>query len=201
MVWAYIMVQLVDIVASRVKAAIFRLLFGLEPVELHLRELTRRSGLALGTVQQELKQLTGLGLVLARRDGNRLYYRANPAHPLHAELCGLVRKTDGWPAILGRALADPDVRVAFVFGSMAPGQAGAGSDVDLRVVGGVGLRRLTQLLTGVTEQLGRELNPHALAPEEFRERCSRRDHFLTAVLDSPILFVKGTRDELDAMVR
>jgi hypothetical protein len=48
------MTHLVDIVSSRVKAEILRLLFGLRESELHLRELTRQSGLSLATVQQEL---------------------------------------------------------------------------------------------------------------------------------------------------
>ena len=56
MVMAY-MTELVEIVSSRVKAEVFRLLFGLRQPELHLREIARQSGLALGTVQQELKGL------------------------------------------------------------------------------------------------------------------------------------------------
>mgnify|MGYP001001407255 CR=1 FL=1 len=70
------MTDLVDIVSSRVKAEILRLLFGLRQPELHLRELARQSGLSLGTVQQELRRLTRVGVVSARRDGNRVYYRA-----------------------------------------------------------------------------------------------------------------------------
>jgi len=44
-------------------------LFGLSQPELHLRELVRQSGLSLGTVQQELRRLTRVGLVTARKDG------------------------------------------------------------------------------------------------------------------------------------
>jgi DNA-binding transcriptional ArsR family regulator len=75
------MTDLVDIVSSRVKAELLRLLFGLRQPELHLRELTRQSGLSLGTVQQELRRLTRVGIVVARKDGNRVYYRANPSIP------------------------------------------------------------------------------------------------------------------------
>ena len=89
------MTNLVDIVSSRVKAELLRLLFGLTQSELHLRELVRQSGLSLGTVQQELRRLTRVGLVTARKDGNRVYYGANPDHPAHRDLCSLVLKTDG----------------------------------------------------------------------------------------------------------
>jgi predicted transcriptional regulator len=57
------MTDLAVIVSSRVKAEIFRLLFGLRRPELHLREIVRQSGLSLGTVQQELKGLPAVGLL------------------------------------------------------------------------------------------------------------------------------------------
>lgn len=193
------MTNLVDIVSSRVKAELLRLLFGLVQPELHLRELVRQSGLSLGTVQQELRRLTRVGLVLARKDGNRVYYRANPDHPTFRDLCSLVLKTDGLAGVLQPAFKTPDVEVAFVFGSVARGDAGAGSDVDLMIIGSVGLRRVATLLSGKSDRLGREINPHVMTPGEFVERKNKRDHFVTAVLESPKLFVKGTEHELETM--
>lgn len=193
------MTDLVAIVSSRVKAEIFRLLFGLRQPELHLREIARQSGLSLGTVQQELKGLVAVGLIKARRDGNRVCFSANPDHPVHRELAALVLKTNGLVGVLGRALQDKAVNLAFVFGSIARGETRAESDVDLMIIGSVGLRRLTALLSGVAEIVGREINPHILTPEEFCERKKSRDHFITSVLSSPRIFVKGTEDELATM--
>jgi predicted nucleotidyltransferase len=193
------MAELVDIVSSRVKAQVLRILFGTTPTELHLRELVRRSGLSIGTVQQELRRLTRIGVVLARRDGNRLYYRSNPDHPLFPELRSLVLKTDGLVGVLEQALADEEVQLAFVFGSVASGEAKAESDVDLMIVGSVGLRRVTQLLSGVADRVGREINPHVLTPGEFQARKRRKDHFLSSVLETPKLFVKGNEHDLEAM--
>lgn len=190
------MASLIDIVSSRVKAELLRLLFGLSQPELHLRELGRQSGLSSSTVQQELQRLTRVGLVLARKDGNRVYYRANPDHPVHRDLCSLVLKTDGLAGVLQAALKTPEVSVAFVFGSVARGDPGAGSDVDLMVIGGVGLRKLTSLLSGMAARVGREINPHVFTPEEFARRKAARDHFVTAVLAAPKLLVKGTEHEL-----
>jgi len=48
-----------------------------------MREIERRSGLTIGTIQQELKKLVRLNLIKERKDGNRLYYEANRAHPLY----------------------------------------------------------------------------------------------------------------------
>ena len=87
-------------------------------------------------------------LLATRRDGNRLYYGANAAHPLYPELHGLVVKTAGIGAELRKALANVDgVELAFVFGSTAAGVASGSSDVDLLVLGTVGLRRILEALT------------------------------------------------------
>jgi uncharacterized protein len=91
------------------------------------------------------------------------------------------------------------MRCAFVFGSVAQGSAKADSDIDLMVVGSLGLRKVTSLLSGVGNQLGREINPHVLTPEEYRERVRRKEHFVSTVMASQKLFVVGTEDDLAAM--
>jgi DNA-binding transcriptional ArsR family regulator len=195
------MTSLVDIVSSRVKAELLRLLFGLGQSELHLRELVRQSSLSLGTVQQELRRLTRVGLVMARKDGNRVYYRANLDHPAFRDLYSLVLKTDGLAGVLQPAFKTPGVDVAFVFGSVARGETGSGSNVDLMIIGSLGMRRVATLLSGKADRLGREINPHLMTPEEFAARKKKHDHFVVSVLESPKLFVKGTEHELETMVQ
>ncbi|MCZ7644853.1 MAG: nucleotidyltransferase domain-containing protein [Planctomycetota bacterium] len=190
---------LAELLSSRVKAEILRLLFGLGRRELHVRELARQAGLNDATVRQELKRLGGLGLIAARRDGNRTYYGARTDHPLYGELHNLVLKTSGLADVLREALILPGIRAAFVFGSLASGKERPGSDVDLMVVGKPGLRQLAAALAGVPERLGREINPHALSAEEFARRKKAKDHFLTQVLDAPKLFVVGDPHELERM--
>jgi DNA-binding transcriptional ArsR family regulator len=190
---------LAELLSSRVKAEIFRLLFGVQDQELHVREIERQSGLADATVRQELKRLVQLGLIEARRDGNRIYYHAQKQHPLFSEIHNLVLKTTGLVEVLRNALAHDDIRVAFVFGSVASSTEKAHSDVDLMVIGSIGLRQLTKLLSGVSGQIGRELNPHIMTVEEFKKRRKTRDHFLTTVLATPRLFVRGNEHELETM--
>lgn len=187
---------LAELLSSRVKAEMFRLLFGATPRELHVREIERQSGLADATVRQELKRLSGLGVVEARLDGNRTYYHANTRHPLYPDIRNLVLKTDGLVEVLRAALDSPDIRLAFVFGSVASGAETAESDIDLMVIGTVSLRRLSKLLSGLATRIGREINPHVFTVEEFAQRRQARDHFLSTVLAAPKLFVIGNEDEL-----
>jgi len=190
-----------DILSSRVRAEIFRLLFGLDEKEVHLREMERQASLSLGTIRQDLQKLVKLDLVMTRRDGNRLYYRANTGHPLYPDIRKLVLKTAGLAEILKSVLNREGVKVAFVFGSLASSKEKAASDVDLMVIGAIGLRALSSWLSGVSDQIGREINPHTLTVEEFRRRKEKGDHFLSNVLESPKLFIVGNENDLATMGR
>ena len=191
-----------EILSSKIRADIFRLLFGVTDTELHMREIERRSGYAIGTIQAELKKLLRLDLVISRRDGNRLYYRANKDHPLYADIKRIVLKTAGLAEVLRSALRqDQSIDIAFVFGSIAKGEEKSGSDIDIVVIGGLGLRKLSGLLSGVPEQIGREINPHVFSVKEFKNRIAQKDHFISQVIKEPKIFIIGSENEFEAVVR
>ena len=188
---------LAEILSSKIRSEIFRMLFGVNDEALHMREIERRSGLSIGTIQQETKKLLHLNLILKRKDGNRIYYQANKEHPLYAEIHGLVLKTVGLADFFRNALkVNPNIQFAFVFGSLARNEENDKSDVDLMIIGEITMRQLTALLSGVSDHIGREINPHILMVREFLKRKSTKDHFLTQVLDSPKIFVIGNENDL-----
>ena len=200
MVLTNIMSLLSEILSSKVRAEVFRLLFGLDNDAMHVREIERRSGFAIGTIQTEMKKLHKLDLVTKRRDGNRLYYSANLNHPIFPEIQALVIKTVGLTDVLKNALAgNKAIHVAFVFGSLATDSEKSGSDIDLMVIGDLGLRSLSRLLQDLTEKLGREINPYILTPEEFNTRKTESEHFLSQVLKESKLFIIGDVDDLKTM--
>ena len=192
---------LAEILSSKIRAEIFSMLFGIDAKPLHVREIERQSGCAIGTVQQELQKLLRLELIQKQKDGNRLYYQANKAHPLYPEVRGMVLKTAGALPMLRAALAGQrDIKVVFAFGSVARGDARAESDIDLMVIGSIGLRKLSSLLSGVSEKIGREINPCVVSLSEFTKRRSAGDHFISRVLKEPKILIIGTEHELAAMV-
>jgi predicted nucleotidyltransferase len=193
------MSTLAEILSSRVRAEIFRVLFGLDTPELHNREIVRRSGMSESAVRQELGKLVNLELLKRRVDGNRVYYAANKAHPLCRSIREIVLKTIGLVDILRQRLSVPQIRFAFVFGSVARAEETADSDIDLMVIGSLGLRKLSSLLSGVSEQLGREINPHLMTETEYRRRIEKGDHFVHKVLTGPRASVVGSVDEFEAM--
>lgn len=191
----------IEAIFPKVRAEIMRLLFTDPAKEFHLRELSRLSNLALGTIQQEVGRLQKVDLLTARRDGNRLYYRANTQHPIFQELQGIALKTTGLREQLADALAEvPNIEFAFVFGSSASGTTGAASDVDLLVVGNVGLRALAPKLRPLTSTLGREVNPHVLTRDTLAAKAHSGDAFITNVLSAPKIWITGDADELGKLV-
>ncbi len=193
------MSTLAKLLSSRVKAEVFRLLFGLTADELHVRELERRSGLSVSTVRQELRRLTGLDLLEVRKDGNRTYYRANAKHPLYIDIRNMVLKTNGLADVLREALKNADIQIAFVFGSLASSEEHAHSDIDLMIIGEVGLREVASRLSEAASEVEREINPHVMTQGEFVGRRDAQEHFVSNVLGSPRLFVLGNEHDLESM--
>lgn len=199
MLYAYkgiIMNNLAEIVSSKARAEFFRILFGIGTNEYHLREIERRSGLAIGTIRQEAVRLERLGLIRRRDDGNRTYYSANREHPIYKEIHSIVLKTSGLADILRQVLTIDIIKMAFIFGSVATGNENPESDVDLFIVGDISLRALVKVLKEPSQQIGREINPHIMTLDEFEKRIRNREHFVKTVLESPILMIKGNEDEL-----
>jgi len=193
--------NLSEILSSRTRAEIFRLLFGIADEELHVRELQRRSGLNDSTIRQELRKLVRLELVKGRKDSNRVYYTANRSNPLYPELRSLVLKTVGLVDILRAVLQDDRIQMAFVFGSIAEGKETADSDVDLFIIGNLGLRTVSKLLSGPSRKIGREINPHVMNAKEFRNRIETGEHFISSVIESQKLFIIGSENDLKTMGR
>jgi predicted nucleotidyltransferase len=103
-----------------------------------------------------------------------------------------VLKTDGLADVLRDALGSAGIDFAFVFGSIAAATPKAGSDVDLLVIGAVGLREIIRRLAPAQDHLGREINPVVWTRAEFERRMTSDDHFLDNVLRGPMLMVVGT---------
>ncbi len=190
-----------EILSSRTRAEVFRLLFGAVQEELHVREIQRRSGLNDSTIRQELSKLVRLDLINRRKDSNRVYYKANKLNPLYPELHNMVLKTLGLADTLRASLRDARIQAAFVFGSIAEGKETAHSDVDLLVIGDLGLRTISSLLSGASEKIGREINPHVMTANEFRKKMETGEHFISGLMASRKLFIVGSENDLKAMDR
>ena len=190
---------LAEILSSKIRAELFRLLFGVNDKALYMREIERRSRFAIGTIQGELKKLSNLDLVLKEIDGNRTYYRANKNHPLFDDIHNLTLKTTGLVDVLKNALGTKKIKLAFVFGSFARGEENAESDIDLLVIGNLGLRDVTRLLSDTEGKILREINPHVYSENEFIKKYKKQDRFVSQLIEGSKIFIIGSEDELKTM--
>src|SRR5438045_7408962 len=83
-----------DVLFPEVRAKLLRLLFTSTGNQRYVRELANMSGLALHTVQDELRKLGAIGLVVGWSNGYHRFYRANRDHPLYHQLLGIVQLSD-----------------------------------------------------------------------------------------------------------
>jgi predicted nucleotidyltransferase len=165
----------------------------------YLSELAQFLGTTPSSLQRELKALVHGGILQRRREGTRVYFKADTRSPLFPELRGLVEKTAGLLPTLRLVLRPFQSRIdcAFVYGSLARNQEHALSDVDLLVIGTVGVADLAPALRKAESRLGREVNVTNYSPREFRKKVAANDHFLSEVLRAPKEFVKGHQRDLD----
>jgi DNA-binding transcriptional ArsR family regulator len=166
-----------------------------------LSELAEYLGTSPSSLQRELSALVDSGILERRREGARAYFRAQSRSPIYRELRGIFKKTTGIVPTVRTALAafDRKILCAFIYGSMAGAREHAASDIDLMIVGNVGLAELTPALRKAERVLGRELNVTNYSIDEFRAEAGNKNHFLVSVLKRPKQFVKGSERELDTI--
>jgi predicted nucleotidyltransferase len=165
---------------------------------LHVRQISRLTGVPAGSLHRELRALTEAGLLVREPAGNQVRYRANRANPIYPELAEIFRKTTGLIDLLREALAPLADRVvtAFVFGSMAQGSERATSDVDLFVIGKASFADVVGALSPLRERLGREVNPVVMSRAQFAAQRKRKERFLEMVMRESKLFVIGSGDDI-----
>jgi predicted nucleotidyltransferase len=193
----------VDLLFTAYRRQVLGLLLLRPDDSLHVREISRLTGVPAGSLHRELRTLADAGMLLREPAGNQVRYRANRANPLYPELAEIFRKTIGLADLLRDALSplSRKIKVAFVFGSIPQGTQHSSSDVDVFVIGSVTLRDVVLALTHLRERLGREVNPVAMSVSEFSSQYRERDRFVTRVMKEPKLFVIGNADDLGKLAK
>lgn len=184
---------------SGTQQRVLGLLFGQPDRSFYATELINLAGVGSGAVQRELARLAQSGLVTVKPVGNQKHYQANPGSPIYEELCSMVRKTVGMAEPLRAALAPlaAQIKVAFVYGSIAKKEDTARSDIDLMLVSDTLTYGDTILaLQEVGALLGREVNPNIFTPQDFAKRLEESGSFVSRVMAQPKVWLIGGPDDL-----
>jgi DNA-binding transcriptional ArsR family regulator len=71
---------------GKTRRLILALLYSHADEAYYLRKILRITGVSLGAGQRELKRLTEAGILVRSLSEGRVYFQANPACPIYAEL-------------------------------------------------------------------------------------------------------------------
>jgi hypothetical protein len=180
------------------RAALLALLFEHPDEWFQSRQLARYAAISPGTVHRELAALVALGLVSRRAEENAVRFKANEAAAVYPELKALLAKTAGAPQMLrgGLAALGEAVQLAFIYGSLARGEARANSDIDLMIVGSVSLAAVLKALRPAIETLRRDVNPSVYPKAEFTLKAHQGHSFIRRVMVEPKIFLIGDEHEL-----
>lgn len=150
------------------------------------------------SLQRELNALVESGILRSRRDGNRLYFQAEKDSPIFAPLHDLIVQTLGVTENLKESLSifRGKIDIAFIYGSVARKEERALSDVDLMIIGSIGLAEISPILRDLEHRFNREVNANCYNLEEFQNKVGSGNHFLTEVLRKEKIFLIGDQNEL-----
>jgi len=179
-------------------------LFFLNPdQEYYFSEVVRLTCTRQGVIQRELKNLAEADILNIERRGRQKFYSVNKRHPIFKDLRNIIFKTFG---IIGkiREAVEPlkgGIVLAFIYGSFARGMEVSGSDLDLFMVGTIGLDEVVSALGSVEEAIGREINPTLFTPAEFKNKWSKKNHFLRSLANSEKEYIIGSDDEFRRLAK
>ena len=108
-------------------------------------------------------------------------------------------KTVGLADVVRDALKPLANRIqwAFVYGSVARSEEHFTSDMDLMIIGHIGLADVSGPLRKAERRLNRPINPTTYTADEFTSKVNSNHHFITTVMRSKKLFILGDRREFD----
>lgn len=190
--------KIIDSLFPKTKKALLELFFTYPNELFYLTDIFRKVGGGRSTVQKALVTLTDSGILKTERKGRYKYFQANRESQLFPELISLANKI--LASKLRHALKTGNgIKIAFIYGSVAKGEANLKSDIDIMVIGDIKFGDIVGRLFKLQFQLRREINPNVFTLYEFKERLRANNHFISRIYEGEKVFIIGDEDELKRM--
>lgn len=192
------MVNLSDIITSKVRIKILELFFSNLKEVYHVRGIVRETDEEINAVRRELTKLEKDGVLRKEPRGNRIYYSVRPEYPFFGDLTSMVSKTTG----LGKTIIENKNKIGRVSFVMFSGKFARhidrkrDDDVDILVVGEVVLPELASIVRAEETIRNHEINYTAMSRDEFDFRKKRRDPFLLGILSGSRVMIIGDEEDL-----
>lgn len=185
---------------SKVQRRVLALFFGQPERSFQGAELVRLADSGVGAVYRQIRRLLACELITTEPMGQRELYRANENSPVFEELRSLILKTVGLSLPLEEALRpfENTIRAAFVYGSVARGDDGASSDVDLMVIGEeLSYPDILAALRPVEKTLNRQISLSLITYREWMRGLREGKTFMKRILQGEKIFVMGSERDIE----
>lgn len=178
----------------------------------HVRALIRATELNPRSVQMEVTRMESLGLLRRERspDSRKVVLRVNTTHPAWPALRTLVRTYATPEDVLRMTVAGiPGIAAAFVYGSVARGDATPESDCDFLVVTAPGLspealQSVEQALAVQTGSsslaLGRDLSVAVYSAEAIKRKMASGHGFIARIMADQKRWVRGSAADMATLL-
>lgn len=192
------MVNLTDIITSKVRIKILELFFSNLKEVYHVRGIVRSTGEEINAVRRELNKFEKDGILRKEPRGNRIYYSIRPEYSFFGDLISMVAKTTG----LGKVFIANKSKIGRVSFVMFSGkfvrhkERRREDDVDILVVGDIVLPELASIIRAEETARGQEINYTVMSRDEFDFRKRRRDPFLLGILSGSRVMIVGDEEDL-----
>ena len=186
------MVNFLQLTRSRLRQKILSYYFTNPTRRLYLRQAASILKEDPGNLSKEFFRLEKEGVFISEAQGNQKHFYLNRQYPLYNELKSILFKTAGVEGRLKDMVGKTKgIRLSFIYGSYAANKENASSDVDLMIVGNPDEDKLLKDVEAAERILGREVNYNIYPVTEFKKRLKNRDSFITNILNSPKMILKG----------
>jgi hypothetical protein len=146
----------------------------------YLRELAKECGTSTNAVREELNMLTQAQLLKFEKNKSKVFYSANPDHPLFPELKSMVAKVMGIDQVLDSIVTRlGHLEQAYLIDDYAEGKDTG--IIDLVLVGNIDQYHLNDLSRKTEQYINRKIRSLVMTGEEFDDflpALQSRPHFL-----------------------
>ena len=166
----------------------------------YVRQMAALLGVDPTNLSRELSRLETEGLLRSEIEGRQRYYSINPKYPYLKPLFTMLQGSIGIVPTLQHALKGiRGVGAAYIYGSLAKGEADASSDIDLLIIGQPEQSALASEIRRAEKMLHREVNYTLLKPQELKRKLNMHDPFVTDIWEGKrITLIDNEQNEATA---
>ena len=166
---------------------------------IRFRELQRRLELGSASVKRDLDRLVALGVVKRQVEDSVILYAVSHESAVWVALTRLIRELSAPDVLVKEAVRDvAGIDSAFIYGSVARGEEGPDSDIDLFIVGDdIDRRALYGSLAELEHLTGTQVNSIRYSKSELARKLATNARFVREVLKGEKVWVAGDAKEIE----